>query len=178
MKRVAEAIIDQLKPLIGRRLAIARRAADLRNFQFGQIRAVERGTVGEYALHIQCPWRLEGPDGILTGRDDLWQPAETIEDADWDSWHYERNKNLQDRQLGALLGGHDPVTRSFVNQTEHLVVGEVRADNCGGVMILLSGGYRLVLFPAGLRGEDWRFFRPGTEEPHFVIAGGRINTSE
>jgi hypothetical protein len=178
MKPVAEAIMDQLKPLVGLRLAIARRAADLRNFQFGQIRAVEGGTVGEYALHIQCPWRFERPDGILTGRSDLWQPAEASEEVDWDTWHYERNENLQDRKLGTLLGSHDPATRSFVNQTEHLVVEEVRADNCGGVTIQLSGGYRLVLFPAGIRGEDWRLFRPDTDEPHFVVAGGRVETAE
>jgi hypothetical protein len=178
MKPVAEASTEQLKPLIGLRLTIARRAADLRNFQFGQIRAVERGTVGEYALHIQCPWRLEGPAGILTGSSDLWEPAEASEQVGWDSWHYERNGNLQDRQIGALLGRYDAATRSFVNQTEHLVVEEVRADNCGGLTIQLSGGYRLVLFPAGIRGEDWRIFRPDTDDPHFVVAGGRVESAE
>jgi len=31
---------------------LARRAADLRNFQVGPIRQVDRGSVGEYALHV------------------------------------------------------------------------------------------------------------------------------
>jgi len=65
-----------------------------------------------------------------------------------------------------------------VNQTEHLVVEAVRADNYGGVTIQLSGGYRLVLFPAGSRGEDWRFFRPDTDGPHFVVADGRVELAE
>jgi hypothetical protein len=171
MKPVTDAVVERLTPLVGLRLVIARRAADLRNFQFGQVRAVERGTVGDYGLHIQCPWRLEGPDGILTGHSDLWELAEASEGVDW-------GENLQDRQLGTLLGGYDPATRSFVNQTEHLVVEGVQADNCGGATIQLSGGYRLVLFPAGARGEDWRLFRPGTDEPHFVIAGGRVEETE
>jgi hypothetical protein len=170
--------MERLTPLVGLRLVIARRAADLRNFQFGQVRALKSGTVGDHALHVQCPWRFEGPDGILTGLSDLWEPAEVSENVDWDSWHYDRDENLQDRQLGTLLGSYDPATRSFVNQTEYLVVEEVRADNCGGATIRLSGGYRLVLFPAGIRGEDWRLFRPGTDEPHFVVAGGRVELAE
>jgi hypothetical protein len=178
MKDVAEVITEQLKPLIGLRLAIARRAADMRNFHFGQIRAAKRGTVGDYALHIQCPWRFEDADGIITGRTDLWEPAEASGEVDWDTWHYERNENLQDRQLRDLLGGYDATTRSFVNQTDHLVVEEVRGDPCGGVTIQFSGGYRLVLFPAGVASEDWRFFCPGVDEPHFVIVGGRLMRQE
>ena len=37
----------------------------------------------------------------------------------------------------------------------------------------LSGGFRLQVFPDGSREEDWRFFAPGSEEGHVVIAGGR-----
>jgi hypothetical protein len=178
MKLVADAVLERLTPLVGLRLAIARRAADMRNFQFGEARALKGGTVGEFALHVQCPWRFEGPDGILTGLSDLWEPPGASDDVDWDSWHYDRNENLQDRQLGTLLGSYDSSTRSFVNQTEYLVVEEVSADNCGGATIRLSGGYRLVLFPAGSRGEDWRLFRAGTDEPHFVVAGGRVELAE
>jgi hypothetical protein len=171
---VTQEIVARLKPLVGLKLALARRAADLRNFQFGRVRAVPGGTVGEYALHIQCPWRLEGPDGIITGRCDLWEPAERSEEIDWDTWDYEKDENLQDRRLAALLGGYDPATRSLANQTGYLVVENVGGDEYGGAVIRLSGGYRLVLFPAGTRGEDWRVFRPGTDTPHFVVAGGSI----
>jgi hypothetical protein len=160
------------------RLAIARRAADLRNFQFGRVRAVRSGTVGEYALHVQCPWRIEGPEGIVTGRADLWEPAEPSPEIDWDTWDYERDENLQDRRLAALLAGYDPETRSFVNEADYLVVEDVQADDCGGAVIWLTGGYRLALFPAGTRGEDWRVFRPGTGGPHFVVAGGSIRPRE
>jgi hypothetical protein len=155
-----------------------RRAADLRNFQFGQIRTVHNGTLGEYALHVQCPWRIEGPNGIVTGRLDLWEPVAEEENVDSADWDYDHNENLQDARLGTLLAGYDPATRSLVNKTEHLVVQDVHADHCGGATIELSGGYRLQLFPAGTRGEDWRVFRPGRGEPHFVVAGGGIESEE
>ncbi len=148
----------------------------MRVFHFGQIRKGEGGTVGEYALHVQCPWRLEGPDGIVTGRQDLWEPAEDSPDIDWETWDYEENENLQDKLIGELLEGYDPETRSFVNKTDRLIVEAVQGDAFGGATISLSGGFRLVLFPAGGRGEDWRIFCPGIDEPHFVVAGRRIET--
>jgi len=147
----------------------------MRGFHFGQIRKIEKGTTGDYVLYIQCAWRLEDPNGIVTGRSDLWEPAEIDPDMDWDNWDYEKNENLQDKQIGLLLGSYDPQARSYVNENDRLVVEEVYADAYGGATIVLTGGYRLVIFPAGSRGEDWRIFRSATNEPHFVIAGGKID---
>jgi hypothetical protein len=148
----------------------------MRGFHFGQVRKIEKGTVGEYALHIQCPWRIEGPQGIVTGRSDLWKPAEDSPEVDWETWDYEENENLQDKLIAEWLQAYDPQTRSFVNETDRLVVETVQGDAYGGATIALSGGFRLILFPAGTEGEDWRIFRPGYDEPHFVITGGTIET--
>jgi hypothetical protein len=174
MTTIADEITAHLQPLVGLKLSIARRAADLRGFHFGRIRRIERGTSGEYVLHIQCPWRIEGPEGIVTGRLDLWEPAQDSPDIDWETWDYEENENLQDRRISELLKGYDPDTRSFVNATGWFVVETVQGDMYGGAVITLSGGFRLVLFPAGSESEDWRIFRPKTDEPHFVITGGKI----
>lgn len=177
MRPVGEGIAAQveqhLRPLVGLPLSVARRAADLRNFQFGAMRAVERGTVGEWALHIQCPWRIEGPEGIVTGRSDLWKPTETP--VDWDSWDYEQG-NVQDQRMLEWLGAPDPATRSCRNVTGLLVVEQVVGDDYGGAVIHLSGGYRLVLFPAGTASEDWRLFQPGTDGPHFVVWGASLES--
>ena len=175
MMGIDSEILLHLKPLIGLKLSVARRAADLRNFQFGEIRPIPKGTVGEYALHIQCPWRIEGPFGIVTGSSDLWMPAVIEPDFDQDTWNFDTSENLQDRRLAELLKGYDPDTRSLVNQTENLVVQSISADAYGSVIIVLSGGYKLVLFHAGTDGEDWRVFRPAIDESHFVISGGRID---
>lgn len=161
---------------MGMKLAIARRAASMRVFHFGRVKFERDGnrSVGEFALHIQCPWRLEGPDGIVTGRADLWEPAEPNADIDWATWDYEENENLQDRRIGRLLGGYDSKTQSFMNDTECLIVEKVRADDFGGATISLSGGYRLVVFPAGSVGEDWRLLQPSSDLRHFVVSGGKV----
>lgn len=168
-----EAIIRHLRPLVGLKLTLARRAADLRNFGFGAVRAYRGGTVGQYALHVQCPWRIETDGAIVTGRDDLWEPAAVEPTVESHAWDYESGGNLQDDRIATLMGGFDSVTKSAINRGDDLVVETIEADDCGGVTIGLSGGYRLVLFPSGTRGEDWRLFCPGTVDSHFVIAGGR-----
>ena len=173
-------IEHHLAVLLGRRLVIARRAADLRGFHFRRLTAVGEGlgtvTSGEFALHIQCPWRIEGPDGIVTGRLDLWEPAEPSDDINWDTWDYEKDPNLQDRRIGEWLGSYDTGTRSSFNNSERLVVEQVAGDEFGGATIVLSGGYRLVIFPSGSIGEDWRLLRAGFPgQEHFVVSGGKAD---
>ena len=178
METTKNQVLKHLSPLVGRKLSIARRAADLRGFHFGLV-TVEGNrsrSFGEFALHIQCAWRIEGPDGIVTGRSDLWKPADPDEDIDWDTWDYDENENLQDRRIGALLGDYDPRTRSFVNNAEHLIVQRVDADDFGGATIFLSGGYRLAMFPSGSVGEDWRLLQASSARPHFVVSGGKVET--
>jgi hypothetical protein len=77
--RHTKALITQsLEQLVGLPLSIARDAAAMKNFQFGGIRPHPsgKGTVGQYALHLQCPWRIIATDGIVTGSSDYYEPAE------------------------------------------------------------------------------------------------------
>jgi hypothetical protein len=172
------AVERALGALIGLRLAIARRAADMAVFHFGAIRAIERGTAGEFALHVQCPWRIDGPEGIVTGRLDLFEPVDPDTEFDPNTWDYDNNETLQDQRLHELMGDFDPDTRSFINQTRLLEVTSVESNGHGAATLHLSGGFRLILFPAGTRGEDWRLFRPRQTGPHFVISGGAVVESE
>ena len=160
-------VLTTLSQLIGLPLTAARRAADMRTLQFGALRAVERGSVGDFALHIQCPWRIEGPDGIVTGRMDLWQPAE--EDSPFDEdWDYEKSPNLQDTRLERWLAEHESA----------LVVKSVEADELGGASISLGQDFVLRIFPAGTRSEDWRLFRPTSGLRHLVISGGAVESDD
>ncbi len=135
----------------------------MRTFQFGVLRPVDRGSAGDFALDVQCPWRIEGPQGIVTGRSDLWTSIE--DDAPFDeNWDYETSPNLQDARLELWLAQNE----------SSLVVKNVDADEFGGAAISLDQGFVLRLFPAGTRGEDWRLFRPKTDTPHFVIVGGEV----
>lgn len=172
MSGVREIVLAQLRPLVGLRLAIARRAGSMRVFHFGPVRQLERGSIGEYALHIQCPWRIETRDSIVTGQEDLWEPFVVPDGFDWDAWTYETGDSLQDHRLASLLGGHDARTKSHVNNGELLVVESVEADDHGSASLALTGGFCLRIFPAGSRGEEWRLFRPSEGTGHFVVSGG------
>jgi hypothetical protein len=161
-------VMGALSQIIGHPLSGAWRAADMRVFDFGTLRPVERGSVGDFALHIQCPWRIEGKDGIVTGRRDLWEPIELSPDFDWESWDYEKSPNLQDFLVDQWMRKH----------SLSLIVRKVDADDFGGASIDFDGGFGLRLFPYGTRGEDWRLFRPKTGTPHFVVSGGKVENDK
>jgi hypothetical protein len=162
MVEVAESAREHLRPLIGLRLSASYRAADMRVFHFGRMHVIGGGAVGEYALHVQCPWRIETEDRIITGHDDLFLPAEETEDFDWESWDWDGGETLQDRLVSDFLAKTEPS------------VQDLNTDRYGGAKLSLSGGYSLVLFPADSQGEDWRVFKPNSEGEHFVVSGGRV----
>lgn len=156
--------------LIGLKLSIARRAGSMRGFHFGRIHLLEDGTAGDYALHIQCPWRLDGPDGTVTGSSDLWEHTSGM--AMPDEWEPNEHDNVQDARLGNLLKGYDLATRSHINITDQLVVEQVEMSKHGDVTIELLGGYSLAIFPAGSVGEQWRIFRPSSDERMWCLRMG------
>ncbi len=149
----------------------------MRGFHFGQIKphSSGEGDCGSFVLHLQCSWRLESPQEIITGHRDLWEP-ETEEGWNED-WDYE-DGNLQDRKLTELLGSYDFNTRSCVNSTEKLIVESVEIINFGDLIIKLSGGYQIVTFINHTIGESWRFFSPGTKEKHIcmIMEADKIKT--
>lgn len=164
--------MHKLGSVLGLPLAIARDAGNMKNFQFGKIRPHPsgKGTVGDFALHVQCPWRLVTNDRILTGSADYYEPAVEGEEVNLDD---RRSGNLQRKRLREVFGTYDAKTRSLINETDSLIVTAVHTDRFGGLDLELSGGFRLQVFPNGSRGENWRFFAPGNDEDHFVIEGGQ-----
>jgi len=163
-----------LQPLIGLPLSIAREAADMRVFHFGAIRPHRsgKGTVGRYALHIQCAWRLTGADRIITGYSDRFSSLGADNEPDPENW---RAGNLQKVRIEEFMGDYDEKTRSPVDLAGRHVVVAVEADRYGSVDIVLTGGVRLQVFPDGSSTEDWRFISTEPEgQPHFVVTGGRI----
>ncbi len=166
-------IQDILKVLVGLPLSHSFRAAGMRMLHFGKARVVENGRVGDYALHLQCPWRVEGPDGIVTGSDDLWEPAN---EDDWhENWSYDGSVTLQDAQLRELLGEPGIGTTSPNGEITGLIVEAVEAAENGDLSIVLTGGYNLAVFVCGCRDESWRFFSPKSGGGHLVFIGGKMS---
>ena len=161
-----------LSPLVGMPMWVGHRAADMQMFQLGDRRSAknhrgETREVGEYALHLQCAWRIRGPQGIVVGSGDLYYPKgdfdEVPADFDW------QKENRRDERLTALLttGAEKP-----------LLVEGVSADEAGGFILDMSGGFRLEVFPADSSPDEyWRLFRPGELGSHFVVTGRGIEHS-
>lgn len=155
-----------LDGLVGLQLSAIRRAADMVMLHFGPMRphASGRGTVGEYALHVQCPWRFDSPTETITGRDDLWEyggAGEAPED-----WTYDKGLSRQDAKLTTYFGLPDR-RGGWLIETPRLLVLAVEASTRGDLSIHLSENHALIVFPAGTGEEAWRFF--ATTGDHHVV---------
>lgn len=160
-----------LASLIGMALWSSGRAADLEWFQFGQRRTVTKrgGTkeIGEYALHVQCGWRIRRGDQVVVGGRDLYYPPKdsdvALDDFDWDV----QGANRRDKGIADL----------FQNETRQFLVREVEVGHAGGFTLIFDDEYALDVFPDdSLSEEHWRIFKPSAEEPHFVVTGERPGT--
>jgi hypothetical protein len=143
------------------------RAADLQWLQFGE-RYIQGGAkgqdVGDFALHIQCAWRLRGPSGIIVASRDRYYPKgdrdAADEDFNWDT----PGGNRCDERMQSFLSKYCPVR-----------VESISVDEVGGFSLVLEGGFVFEVFPDNSRnGEYWRLFQPGTDSPHIVLKGSRL----
>jgi hypothetical protein len=161
---VSHSIEQVLGALVRLPLWAIGRASDLAWFQFGSQRAVKgwkgvEKTVGDYALHVQCPWRIIARDRIVIGRGDIFCPPQESDqpvpaDFDW------QKGNRFDRIVRDLLE----------NESRTLMVQAVSSGDAGLIRITLEGDYKLEVFPHDSEvGEHWRFFKPCVQEPHWVF---------
>lgn len=166
-------IEHSLAPLVGLPLWDSGRAADLAWFAIGERRTVKdfRGEpkeVGEYALHVQCGWRITQNDKVLVGRSDLYYPAgysrerpDIPDNFNWDV----QGANRQDELIRALFQG---------GTNQFRVLG-VETGSAASFTIALEGNLSLQVFPQDSSAfEYWRLFRPYRDEPHFVVTGQGI----
>ena len=162
-----EQIRDALAPLHGLRMWGPARAADMLTLQFGETRTrlspvSGRRDVGEYALHIQCPWRLTEGTRLVVGSGDLHTPANP--DADRETWNWDVvGATWWDRRIEAF----------FAERSESLEVQDIIVDSFGGFRLLCSG-VTLEVFPSASAAphdvfELWRLLQPSASTEHFVV---------
>ncbi|MFX0549460.1 hypothetical protein ACOAKC_08985 [Hathewaya histolytica] len=161
----------ELIKIIGLPLISAGRTCDIIWFGFGKsikVKDIRRGgykEVAEYALHIQCPWRITNISKIIVGSYDKYIPNSKIEYSDEFDWDIQ-GANLCDEQLKTLFELH----------TSNLIVKSVELGNCGELKILFSDNYALQIMPdTSTDDEVWRFFQKGEEKEHLVMTGVGIS---
>lgn len=156
-----------LQPLAGKRLWRCTRAASMACFDLGASRKVKAFVggakdVGEFALHVQCPWRITHEDRIVVASEDVYYPAghrsgdQLPAEFDW-----EHVSNLRDKRLSELF-----------ERNESLIVEQMQVGSAGAVSICLSGGFVMEIFPVDANVESWRLFEPGENKRHFVAGPG------
>lgn len=166
-----EQVQKALEVLIGKTLWSSGRAADLEWFQFGEHRTINtRGhtkEVGEYALHVQCAWRITHGDQVVVGNHDLYYPPEETDDRPEDFNWEALGSNRRDKRIAAL----------FQDETRQFLVRLIEVGEAGSFRILLDDDYALDVFPDdSLSDEHWRIFKPKVEGPHFVVTGKGLET--
>jgi hypothetical protein len=157
-----------LDALVGRRLSIVRFYANILGLHFGDIRGrPSGGSVGVYALHVDCPWRIDVCGEIFVGNYDRWDYGGKGEPPE--GWNPESAITLRDERLTELFGSPGGNGRSWINNSDRYVVTGINRTEFGDLTISLSGGYTIRVFPAASDAEAWRMLAPDEETAHLVF---------
>jgi len=159
-------IVEHLHYLVGLRLGHIGRASNLVWIGFGEYSTQDDGSgqarmLPEYALHVQCAWRLtQGAEPFLASQD-IYVPNPTLVSDETFDWSKVGNSRFDQLVIEFLSSIHDP-----------LVVQAVKADEHGGIIISLSHEVEVQVFPDESRDvEVWRLLQFGGSGWHFVVTG-------
>ncbi len=163
----AQIFADKLR---GLPLWDAGRAANLIWFEFGARKTVTKHTrneqqvVGEWALHVQCAWRLTGPSGIEVAYQDIYYPASSEGKVDLGEFDWDRQgKNRCDEKLAKIWATD--------NQGRFTVTNAVVGRN-GFLTLELTDGWLLEVFPHSSGPQEaWRLFQPYAETEEMIFCG-------
>lgn len=168
---------DAVSRLVGMPLTAARRQGSMLALTFGELREAPaviprpgRTTriVGDYFVDVQCSWRLvQAERGIIMGADDQFVPAGQPK-AVPNGLHYDGPEgNHLDEQIASW------------RTALPLMVSAVDTDPFGGLVVSLSEGYQLQVFPSHHHGDEyWRLFTAEVGGKHFVVTGRGIDPDD
>lgn len=138
-------------------------------FQFGaehtEMSRGESRMFGDYALHVQCPWRIVRDGVILVGYSDMRVPP-----VGSDPKAFDPNDGRSRR---------DDLTDEFERHgSDAHAVTSLEAARIGDLRLTLADGCVVEILPDFASAEDdtyeyWRLFEPGSETQHFVVSAGR-----
>jgi hypothetical protein len=145
--------------LLGMRVSRAYRVLATQYLEFGELHETgEWVGLGEYRLIIQCPWRIEKEDELITGSEDLRI----------DLAAQSGPGDLLEKRLNEVFHVEDegPIPTDVV-----IRLVSVEIDRMLGMRLGLSSGYEVTLFPAGTDAEFWRL---ASSEGHLVAKPARL----
>ncbi len=168
-----EEIESALTDLLNLPLEGTGRAADMQVFEFGAPHTYEIRkrtiTAGVCSLHIQCAWRISGPEGIIVASRDYHYPAGDPDNEPPDFDCSVSGASRRDERIAGFFAAH---------QTALLTVEQGTADLLGGFRLTLSEGFALEGFPDdSLTSEYWRLLTRLKDGRHFVVTGQGIEES-
>ncbi|MCT2347612.1 hypothetical protein M4D71_26045 [Niallia taxi] len=166
-----EKIKSQLVRLVGLKLQYAGRTSNLFWLGIGDLVKINRrGRIeetAEYALHIQCSWRITLGNKIIVASRDFYSPNSQWDEKNEDfNWDIKGNNRFDER------------INTFIKDYGQIEVLQVDSDEVGGLNVTLSGNYKLEVFPDSSeddeQNEHWRFYNRKENSPHFIVTGNGI----
>jgi len=156
---------EVLQVLPGLRLAPLGAAADMLWLHFGEMRSVvdrkgKERKVGEWALHLQCPWRFMRLGTVVLGSSDFYYDAVTGEKYDWES-KAESVFHRNSKELNRMI------------EAEKVTVSVARCTEAGAFDLVFDHDLKLSVMPVESSrhayDESWRFFVPSGDLAHYVF---------
>ena len=157
---------EALSVLHGLRIRCVGRALDMLWIHFGDYRTYcdDRGKsreVGEWALHVQCPWRFVHSVGITLASADVYFYANRDEPYDFRAG----GESVFDRKAAQL---------NRVLESGDFRVSSIAVGVSGTFELECNDELRFSVFPNASyqdpTGEFWRMFRPDREGPHYAVS--------
>jgi hypothetical protein len=120
----------------------------------------EAREVGEWALHLQCPWRFVRSGSVILASTDCYYYPEGDESYDWNRG----GESLFDRRANQF---------NRVLETAEFHVSALSVGECGAFQLMFTPEFHLAVFPSASDGspfgEFWRLFEPGRDNRHYVV---------
>jgi hypothetical protein len=148
---MSEKINQITSKLVGLQLIGTTRASSMECLKFGNLymdATLENSkNIVEFAVHLQCTWRITDKKEIIVGSSDLYENADLNADYNPDFDWSEINSNLRDIKLRALI------------KDNNLIVKSAKVDIYGGIDIEFNQDFTLATFPDLARNSENEFWR-------------------
>lgn len=169
-KEIVNDIYKKISIILNEPFRYIGRASDIAWLGFGEdkisrdFHGRER-VLAQYALHIQCSFRIISSDKIILANSDMFEPSKKNEEKvnfNWDSV----GENLYDEKSELL-------TKKL--EVNSFIVSDINISRYGDLKIRTSNDYVIEVFNnISYNDESWRFFEPGCDKYHLIITGQKM----